>query len=162
MRNTRRFLLHGQHVESPDSHFAASQKLYYTGLLYNVSHGSHNQRHRKTSDTPCFAKILCALKIARFPGTMAVASRLSLHPRAPRICPGEPELYTCIYKGRNPDVFTTLRRFGLGSPIVPVVQPSQSHMRKDDRTDEGLAGSVLRRLKQGNQLFERIGEDVFY
>ena len=37
-----------------------------------------------------------------------------------------------VYKGwRNPDVLTTLRRFGLGSPIVPVVQPSQSHMRKD-------------------------------
>src|SRR5216683_450454 len=31
---------------------------------------------------------------------------------------------------RNPDVFTTLRRFGLGSPIAPVVQPSQSRMRR--------------------------------
>jgi len=36
------------------------------------------------------------------------------------------------YKGwRNPDVFATLRWFGLRSPIVPVMQPSQSHMRKD-------------------------------
>jgi len=37
----------------------------------------------------CFAKILCALKIARFPAATAVPSRLSLHPRAPRVSPGE-------------------------------------------------------------------------
>jgi hypothetical protein len=44
---------------------------------------------------------------------------------------GTPERHTCIYiRWRNPDVFTTLRWFGLGSPIVPVVQPSKSHMRK--------------------------------
>src|SRR6266853_882180 len=46
----------------------------------------------------CFAKIPCALKIVRFPATMAASSRSSLHPRTPRICPGEPERYTCIYK----------------------------------------------------------------
>jgi hypothetical protein len=41
-------------------------------------------------------------------------------------------VYQYLYKGcRNPDVFATLRWFGLGSAIVPVVQPSQSHMRKD-------------------------------
>src|SRR5260370_27874660 len=45
----------------------------------------------------CFAKIPCALKIVRFPAAMAVPSRSSLHPRTPRICPGEPERYTCIY-----------------------------------------------------------------
>jgi hypothetical protein len=38
----------------------------------------------------CFAKIPCALKIVRFPATMAASSRLSLHPQTPRICPGEP------------------------------------------------------------------------
>src|SRR6202022_3509695 len=37
----------------------------------------------------CFAKILWALKIARFPVATAVPSRLSLHPRAPRISPEE-------------------------------------------------------------------------
>src|SRR5882672_7902872 len=45
----------------------------------------------------CFAKIPCALKIVRFPATMAASSRSSLHPRTPRICPGEPQRYTCIY-----------------------------------------------------------------
>jgi len=81
----------------------------------------------------CFAKILFALRMARFPAATAGPSRLSLHPRAPRIYPGgTPTRYTCIYKGwRNADVFATLGCFGLGSPIVPVVQSSQSHMRKD-------------------------------
>src|SRR5216683_1915795 len=46
----------------------------------------------------CFAKIPCALKMVRFPATMAASSRSSLHPRTPRICPGEPERYTCVYK----------------------------------------------------------------
>jgi len=45
----------------------------------------------------CIAKIPCALKIVRFPATMAASSRSSLHPRTPRICPGEPERYTCVY-----------------------------------------------------------------
>jgi hypothetical protein len=63
--------------------------------------------------------------------------------------PGEPERYTCIYKGwRNPDVFTTLRWFGLGSPIVPVVQPSQSHMRKDATRGYGASSSVWRSLPE--------------
>src|SRR6267154_4929825 len=81
----------------------------------------------------CFAKILFALRMARFPAATAGPSRLSLHPRAPRIYPGgTPTRYTCVYKGwRNADVFATLGCFGLGSPIVPVVQSSQSHMRKD-------------------------------
>src|SRR6266446_485121 len=81
----------------------------------------------------CFAKILFALRVARFPAATTGPSRLSLHPRAPRISPrGTPTRYTCIYEGwRNADVFATLGCFGLGSPIVPVVQPSQSHMRKD-------------------------------
>ena len=54
----------------------------------------------------CFAKILCALKIVRFPATMAASSRLSLHPRTPRICPGEPERYTCIYKDGGTRAFS--------------------------------------------------------
>src|SRR6266446_4440927 len=46
-----------------------------------------------------FAKILFALKIARFPVATAVPSRLSLHPRAPRFSPEEtPVRCTCIYK----------------------------------------------------------------
>src|SRR6266404_5938305 len=67
----------------------------------------HQFRHpdeTKTDIAPtkrrlCFAKIPCALKIVRFPATMAASSRSSLHPRTPRICAGEPERYTCIYKG---------------------------------------------------------------
>jgi len=31
----------------------------------------------------------------------------------------------------EPVTFSRRRWFGSGSPIVPVVQPSQSHMRKD-------------------------------
>jgi hypothetical protein len=46
----------------------------------------------------CFATILSALKIARFLPAEAVPSRLSLHPRAPRISPGRtPARYICIY-----------------------------------------------------------------
>ena len=45
----------------------------------------------------CFAKILCALKIVRFPAATAVPSRLSLRPRAPRFSPGgTPARRTCI------------------------------------------------------------------
>jgi hypothetical protein len=76
-----------------------------------------------------FAKILCALKI-----------RHSLTRRLPRpgypftlereeSVPGESAPYTRKYYVRmeeNSDVFTTLRWFGLGSPFVAVVQPSQS------------------------------------
>ncbi len=60
-------------------------------------------------------------------------STLSLHPPSAKILSrGTPAPCTCIYKGwGNPDVFATLRWFGLGGLIVPVVQPSQSHMRKD-------------------------------
>jgi hypothetical protein len=36
----------------------------------------------------CFAKILCAPKIARFPAATAVPFSSSLHPRAPRFSPG--------------------------------------------------------------------------
>jgi hypothetical protein len=47
----------------------------------------------------CFAKILSALKIARFPVATAVPSRLSLHPRTPRISPGATAArYACVYK----------------------------------------------------------------
>jgi hypothetical protein len=56
--------------------------------------------------THCFAKIPCALKIVRFPATMAASSRSSLHPRTPRICPGEPERYTCIYKDGGTRTFS--------------------------------------------------------
>src|SRR5258707_10355163 len=84
------------------------------------------------SEALCFATILSALKIARFPAATAVPSRLSLHPRAPRISPGRtPARYTYIYKDRGTRTFSRRRWLGLGSPIVPVVQPSQSHMRKD-------------------------------
>jgi hypothetical protein len=54
----------------------------------------------------CFAKIPCALKIVRFPATMAASSRSSLHPRTPRICPGEPQRYTCIYKDGGTRTFS--------------------------------------------------------
>src|SRR5260370_34469992 len=38
--------------------------------------------------------------------------------------------------------------FGLGSPIVPVVQPSQSHMRKDVTGGYGAGSSVWRSLPE--------------
>src|SRR5258708_28585551 len=48
--------------------------------------------------TLCFATILSALKIARFPAATAVPSRLSLHSLSPRISPVRaPAQYTCIY-----------------------------------------------------------------
>ena len=47
---------------------------------------------------------------------------------------------------RNPHVFATLRWFGLGSPIVPVVQPSRSRMRKDVARGYGASSSVWRSL----------------
>jgi hypothetical protein len=40
-------------------------------------------------------------------------------------------VYLIYKRWRNADVFATLGWFGLGSPIIPVVQPSQSHTRKD-------------------------------
>jgi len=97
----------------------------------------------------CVAKILCALKIARFPAVRAVPSKLFLHPRAPRFSPGGTQRGIPIYKdGGTPDVFATLRWFGLGSPIVPVVQPSQSHMRKDVTCGYRASSSVWRSLPQ--------------
>jgi hypothetical protein len=54
-----------------------------------------------------FAKILCALKIARFPPPTAARSSLSLHPRGPRISPGgAPGRYTCIYKDGRTRTFS--------------------------------------------------------
>jgi hypothetical protein len=50
---------------------------------------------------------------------------------AKNLPPGNPSGIPVYMRMRNPDVFATLGWFGLGSPIVPVVQPSQSHMRKD-------------------------------
>src|SRR6266851_4358356 len=50
----------------------------------------------------CFAKIPCALKIVRFPATMAASSRSSLHPRTPRICPGEPERHAVYIRMEEP------------------------------------------------------------
>jgi hypothetical protein len=67
----------------------ASRHFIYTHALCSLATGG--------SAPVCFAKIPCALKIVRVPATMAVSSRSSLHPRTPRICPAEPERYTCIY-----------------------------------------------------------------
>src|SRR5467141_432689 len=54
----------------------------------------------------CFATILSALKIARFPAATAVPSRLSLHPRAPRISPGRtPAVYLYIVRMQEPGRF---------------------------------------------------------
>jgi hypothetical protein len=57
--------------------------------LGSESYPSRQASEVKKSDH-CFAKIPCALKIVRFPAAMAASSRSSLHPRTPRICPGEP------------------------------------------------------------------------
>jgi hypothetical protein len=40
-------------------------------------------------------------------------------------------VYLYILRMEEPGRFCDATWFGLGSPIVPVVQPSQSHMRKD-------------------------------
>jgi hypothetical protein len=72
-------------------------------LILNLGITLANGRKQYPKDivlllTVCFATILSALKIARFPAATAVPSRLSLHPRAPRISPGRtPARYTCIY-----------------------------------------------------------------
>src|ERR1700738_904450 len=63
----------------------------------------HSSDPRRTSGreprSPVLRQIVCVLKIAQFPAATAVPSRLSLHPRAPRISPGRtPAQYTCIYK----------------------------------------------------------------
>jgi hypothetical protein len=55
-------------------------------------------RRREALCRLCFAKIPCALKIARFPAAMAASSRLSFHPRTPRICPGGPRAAIPVYK----------------------------------------------------------------
>jgi hypothetical protein len=61
--------------------------------------------------------------------------------------PGNPSArYMCIYKDGGTRTFTTRRWFGLGSPIVPVVQPSQSRMRKDVTGGYGASSSVWRSL----------------
>src|SRR5260370_4681332 len=52
------------------------------------------------------AKIPCAPKIVRFPVATAVPFRLSLHPRAPRICPEEPPaVYLYILRMEEPGRF---------------------------------------------------------
>src|SRR5258708_5829784 len=68
----------------------------------------------------CFAKIPCTLKIVRFPATLAASSRSSLHPRTPRICPREPERYTCIYIRMEEPV-----RFHV-APLVRIRQPDRT------------------------------------
>jgi hypothetical protein len=66
--------------------------------------GTPGNRH--PARTVCFVTILSALKIARFPAATGVPSRLSLHPRAPRISPGGMPRGIPVYIGwRNPDVF---------------------------------------------------------
>jgi hypothetical protein len=46
----------------------------------------------------------------------------------------------------EPGVFATLRWFTLGSPNVPVVQPSESHMRKNATWGYGASSAVWRSL----------------
>jgi hypothetical protein len=107
------------------------QRLVSALLSYGIARFEGRGQVGAYQPNPVPRQIVCAVKIAQFPAT-AVPSRLSLHPRAPRISPGERPRGIRVYIGwRNPDVFATLGWFGLGSPIVPVVQPSQSHRRKD-------------------------------
>jgi hypothetical protein len=65
--------------------------------------------------------------------SLSNAKNLSRGPRA---------VYLYIEGWRNPDVFTALRWFGLGSSFVPAVQPSQSRMRKDVTGSYGASSSV--------------------
>ena len=70
------------------------------GLLTFAPVGLPPTEHVCLSWTHSLAKILRALKMAQFPAATADPSRLSLHPRAPRISPvGAPAACTCIYKG---------------------------------------------------------------
>src|SRR5438034_1382086 len=60
-------------------------------------------------------------EMARFLAATAVPSRLSLHPRAPGICPREPRAaYLYILRMEEPGRFTTLRWFGSGGLVWTV------------------------------------------
>src|SRR5258707_6960264 len=67
----------------------------------------------------CVAKILCALKIARFPAVRAVPSKLFLHPRAPRFSPGGTQRGIPIYKDGGTRTFS--RRY-----LVRIRQPDRT------------------------------------
>jgi len=69
-----------------------------------------NSIRTENSAIPC--RDDCPIQVLPHPPSAKILSRTTARP-----------VYLCI--------FATLRWFGLGSPIVPGVQPSQSHMRKD-------------------------------
>jgi hypothetical protein len=70
----------------------------------------------------CFATILSALKIARFPAATAVPSRLSFIFERQESLPEERPRGIPVYiKDAETRTFSRRRWFGLGSPIVPVV-----------------------------------------
>jgi hypothetical protein len=86
-----------------------------TGLIWET----FARLNRLKNSATVLAKILCALKIARFPAATAAPSRLSLPPRAPRICPGEPARYTCIYKDGKIDGRRPRRACRVGLVLAP-------------------------------------------
>ena len=74
--------------------FTERHSLRFSAYAYNLTNSVrfdpatitfNNALTNTASLGVCFAKILCALKIARFPAATAVPSRFSLHPREPRI-----------------------------------------------------------------------------
>src|SRR5258708_11625664 len=83
------------------------------------------------------AKIPCAPKIVRFPVATAVPFRLSLHPRAPRICPEEPPaVYLYILRMEEPGRFrdATLIRIRqpdrTGGAALPVAHEKGPDLRR--------------------------------
>ena len=69
-----------------------------------------NSMRTENSAIPC--RDDCPIQVLPHPASAKILSRTTAR-----------AVYLCI--------FATLRWFGLGSPIVPGVQLSQSHMRKD-------------------------------
>ena len=83
------------------------------------------------ASTPVLRQIVCALKIARFPASDGFPVQVIFTLERQKSLPGNPRGIPVYVGWRNPDVFATLGWFGLGSLVVPVVQPSQSYVRKD-------------------------------
>jgi len=91
----------------------------------------------------CFAKIPCAPKNSAIPCRDDCLIQVISSPSNAKNLSGEPERYT-LYILRMEE----LRRFHnatlvrIRQPIVPVVQPSESHMRKDVTSLAFLAFSI--------------------
>jgi hypothetical protein len=112
--STRNGLLAREHlmglvvVALPYADFRSTLDLHKAtpkNLVPKLFHGQTQSTCLGGRRSLCFAKIPCAVKIVRFPAAMAASSRLSLHPRTPRICPGETERYIIYIRMEEPGRF---------------------------------------------------------